>query len=90
MNFYQKINKVSEGIMELKEKLEGIAVDFLNDEDKIEYYKIMQLTDFHIASLLELIMEENKEFVKNNIEFVKDIIKNVESFTTEVNDNLNI
>ena len=90
MNFYQKINKVSEDIMQLKEKLNGVAVDFLDDEEKIEYYKIMQLVDFHIASLLELVMDENKEFVTNNIDFIKDIIKNIESFIFEVNNNLNI
>ncbi len=90
MNFYQKINKVSEDIMQLKEKLNGVAVDFLDNEEKIEYYKIMQLVDFHIASLLELVMDENKEFVKNNINFIKDIIKNIESFIFEVNNNLNI
>ena len=38
MNFYQKINKVSEDIMQLKEKLNGVAVDFLDNEEKIEYY----------------------------------------------------
>lgn len=90
MNFYQKINKVSEDIMQLKEKLNGVAVDFLADEEKFEYYKIMQLVDFHIASLLELVMDENKEFVMNNIDFIKDIIKNIESFIFEVNNNLNI
>ena len=50
----------------------------------------MQLVDFHIASLLELVLDENKEFVKNNINFIKDIIKNIESFIFEVNNNLNI
>lgn len=90
IGFYEKINDISENVLNLKEKLESVAVDFLKEDEKIEYYRIMNLIDFYIATILELVMEENKSFITENKEYVRDIIKNIEEFIVAVNDNLTI
>lgn len=90
IGFYEKINDISENLLNLKEKLDNVAVDFLKDDEKIEYYRIMNLIDFYIATILELVMEENKSFIAENKEYVRDIIKNIEEFIVAVNDNLTI
>ncbi len=90
IGFYEKINDISENLLNLKEKLESVAVDFLKEDEKIEYYRIMNLIDFYIATILELVMEENKSFITENKEYVRDIIKNIEEFIVAVNDNLTI
>jgi ribulose 1,5-bisphosphate carboxylase large subunit-like protein len=90
IGFYEKINEISENLLNLKEKLDNVAVDFLKDDEKIEYYRIMNLIDFYIATILELVMEENKSFIAENKEYVRDIIKNIEEFIIAVNDNLTI
>ncbi len=90
IGFYEKINEISENLLNLKEKLDNVAVDFLKDDEKIEYYRIMNLIDFYIATILELVMEENKSFIAENKEYVRDIIKNIEEFIVAVNDNLTI
>lgn len=90
IGFYEKINEISENLLNLKEKLDNFAIDFFKDDEKIEYYRIMNLIDFYIATTLELIMEENKSFIAENKEYVRDIIKNIEEFIVAVNDNLTI
>lgn len=88
--FLDKINEISIDLIALKEKLETVAFDFLSSEEKAEYSKIMELIDFYIASIVELVMENNKNFIVENKEFVKSLIKNIENFIITVNNNLNI
>ena len=35
IGFYEKINEISENLLNLKEKLDNVAVDFLKDEEQI-------------------------------------------------------
>ncbi len=90
IGFYEKINEISENLLNLKEKLDNVTIDFFKDDEKIEYYRIMNLIDFYIATILELVMEENKLFISENKEYVRDIITNIEEFIVAVNDNLTI
>lgn len=90
MKFYEKINHLAESLALIKEKLNSVAVDFLSEEESIEYYKIMQLIDFNINTLVEFVMQDNIEYIKENKLFVREVLDNIENFINDVNNNLNI
>lgn len=90
MKFYERINNIALDLTDIKTKLESIAIDFISEAELIEYYKIMNLVDFNIATLVEFSLQDNVEYLKSNKDFVKDVLNNIESFVKDVNDNLNI
>lgn len=89
MKFLEKMNKLAEGLLALKEKFDKIDKDALLKDDLEELNKIEELLDFYIATILEMVVEQNKEFVKYNKEPVKKIVSTIEDFIKRVNENIN-
>lgn len=89
MTFIEKINNVALQLNELHIKLYAIDENLLiYKEDKAELIKLKELHAFYSASILEFVMEGNQEFVRNNKELVKDVIKEAEHFIITVNSSI--
>ena len=58
-------------------------------KDLEELLKLEELLNFYINTVVELVIEENAEFVKNNKDLVKNIFINVDEFVKKVNANMN-
>lgn len=89
MKFLEKMNNLAEGLLALREKFDKIDKDALLKDDLEELNKIEELLDFYIATILEMVVEQNKEFVKDNKEPVKKIVSTIEDFIKRVNENIN-
>jgi len=89
MTFLEKINDLSIKLIEIKEKFDSIDKTTLLKDDLEELIKIENLLNFYISTIVELVMDENIEFVKSNKEMVKKIVNNIEQFINQVNENIN-
>jgi len=89
MTFLEKVNDLSVKLLAIKEKFDGLDRDALLKSDLEELLKLEELLNFYINTVVELVIEENAEFVKDNKELVKKIFINVDEFVKKVNDNMN-
>jgi len=89
MTFLEKINDLSIKLIEIKEKFDSIDKTTLLKDDLEELIKLENLLNFYISTIVELVMDENIEFVKSNKEMVKKIVNNIEQFINQVNENIN-
>jgi hypothetical protein len=89
MTFLEKVNDLSIKLLAIKEKFDGLDRDALLKSDLEELLKLEELLNFYINTVVELVIEENAEFVKDNKELVKKIFINVDEFVKKVNDNMN-
>ncbi len=91
MKYLEKLNLLAESLSKLDDKLNSVNVDLLVDKsDKEELVRIKDLLALYSSTILELAIDQNKEFISDNKEFTRDIIKEVENFITVVNDSLTI
>lgn len=89
MKFFEKLNKLSEGLLELSDKFDKIDKDSLMKDDREELEKIEELINFYSNTILELAIDQNQAVILENKEMVKRIIKDIESFIIEVKQNIN-
>lgn len=89
MTFLEKVNDLSIKLLAIKEKFDGLDREALLKSDLEELLKLEELLNFYINTVVELVIEENAEFVKDNKELVKKIFINVDEFVKKVNDNMN-
>lgn len=71
MTFLEKVNDLSVKLLAIKEKFDGLDRDALLKSDLEELLKLEELLNFYINTVVELVIEENAEFVKDNKELVK-------------------
>lgn len=89
MTFLEKVNDLSIKLLAIKEKFDSLDKDSLLKSDLEELLKLEELLNFYINTVVELVIEENAEFVKNNKDLVKNIFINVDEFVKKVNANMN-
>jgi hypothetical protein len=89
MTFLEKVNDLSIKLLAIKEKFDSLDRDALLKSDLEELLKLEELLNFYINTVVELVIEENAEFVKNNKDLVKNIFMNVDEFVKKVNANMN-
>lgn len=89
MTFLEKVNDLSIKLLAIKEKFDLLDRDALLKSDLEELLKLEELLNFYINTVVELVIEENAEFVKNNKDLVKNIFMNVDEFVKKVNANMN-
>ena len=89
MTFLEKVNDLSIKLLAIKEKFDSLDKDSLLKSDLEELLKLEELLNFYINTVVELVIEENAEFVKNNKDLVKNIIINDDKFVKKVNANMN-
>jgi hypothetical protein len=89
MTFLEKVNDLSIKLLAIKEKFDSLDRDALLKSDLEELLKLEELLNFYINTVVELVIEENAEFVKNNKDLVKNIFINVDEFVKKVNANMN-
>lgn len=89
MTFLEKVNDLSIKLLAIKEKFDSLDRDSLLKSDLEELLKLDELLNFYINTVVELVIEENTEFVKNNKDLVKNIFMNIDEFVKKVNANMN-
>lgn len=89
MTFLEKVNDLSIKLLAIKEKFDSLDRDSLLKSDLEELLKLDELLNFYINTVVELVIEENAEFVKNNKDLVKNIFMNIDEFVKKVNANMN-
>jgi len=89
MTFLEKVNDLSVKLLAIKEKFDSLDRDALLKSDLEELLKLEELLNFYINTVVELVIEENAEFVKSNKDLVKNIFLNVDEFVKKVNANMN-
>lgn len=89
MTFLEKVNDLSIKLLAIKEKFDSLDRDALLKSDLEELLKLEELLNFYINTVVELVIEENAEFVKSNKDLVKNIFINVDEFVKKVNANMN-
>lgn len=89
MTFLEKLNDLSVKLLAIKEKFDGLDRSALLKSDLEELLKLEELLNFYINTVVELVIEENAEFVKDNKDLVKKIFMNIDEFVKKVNDNMN-
>ena len=89
MTFLEKVNDLSIKLLAIKEKFDSLDKDSLLKSDLEELLRLEELLNFYINTVVELVIEENAEFVKNNKDLVKNIFINVDEFVKKVNANMN-
>jgi hypothetical protein len=89
MTFLEKVNDLSIKLLAIKEKFDSLDRAALLKSDLEELLKLEELLNFYINTVVELVIEENAEFVKSNKDLVKNIFMNVDEFVKKVNANMN-
>jgi hypothetical protein len=89
MTFLEKVNELSIKLLAIKEKFDALDRSALLKADLEELLKLEELLNFYINTVVELVIDENAEFVRNNKDLVKNIFINVDDFVTKVNANMN-
>ena len=89
MTFLEKLNDISLKLMDMKKKFDSLDRSALLKDDLDELLKVEELMTFYINTIVEFVMDENKEFIKENKEMVKEVIVNMEDFIKQVNESLN-
>ncbi len=88
MNYSKKIEQLAFSLNDIKEKFDKIDKDSLIKEDLKELNKLEELLVFYMSTVLELAIDQNREFVKTNQDYVKKIIILIDDFIKKVNDGL--
>lgn len=89
MTFLEKVNDLSLKLLAIKEKFDSLDRDALLKSDLEELLKLEELLNFYINTVVELVIDENAEFVRSNKDLVKNIFLNVDEFVKRVNENMN-
>lgn len=84
MTLLERANELALQLIEVDNILNGFQLDLLEENELDELEKLKKLYNFYAYSVLELVMDENKEFVVKNSALTEDIIIEIEYFINSI------
>lgn len=82
-----KIKYVSEELAEIKLIVDSASTE-MSDKDKEELEKVKIYLEYYSNTIIEMVTEIGKEFIKDNKKFTLDFMKEIDFFINKFKENI--
>jgi hypothetical protein len=88
ISYNKKIEKMSEDLTLIHNKFKQIDFKDMDTESLENFKRVVKVLDYYTLTVIEISSKEGVQLAKDNPDMIKELIKNIENFITEVNDSI--
>lgn len=88
ISYNKKIEQISEDLTIIHNKFKQIDFKDMDTESLENFKRVVKVLDYYTLTVIEISSKEGVQLAKDNPDMIKELIKNIENFITEVNDSI--